>query len=100
VSTVRLGTQDRYAGDASAFGSAELRFALFHATLVLPADFGIFGLADAGRVFVDGETSDQWHSAFGGGIWLAFIGRANTLSAAIASSKEKTKLYVRAGFGF
>ncbi|HTO73455.1 MAG TPA: BamA/TamA family outer membrane protein, partial [Gemmatimonadales bacterium] len=100
VNTVRLGEQDRYAGDASAYGSTELRLPLFHATLVLPADFGIFGLADAGRVFVDGEHSDQWHSAFGGGIWIAFVGPANAISAAIASSREhNAKLYVRAGFG-
>jgi hypothetical protein len=100
VSTVRLGRENRYSGDASAYGSAELRLALFHATLVLPADFGIFGLADVGRVFVKGESSDQWHSAFGGGIWLAFLNRANTLSAAVAASDERTKLYIRAGFGF
>ncbi len=100
VNTVRLGEQDRYAGDASAYGSTELRIPLFHATLILPADFGIFGLADAGRVFVAGEHSDQWHSAFGGGIWIAFVGPANVISAAIASSRENSaKLYVRAGFG-
>jgi hypothetical protein len=100
VSTVRLGAEDRFAGDASAYGSAELRVSLFHATVGLPAEFGLFGLADVGRVFVEGETSNRWHDAFGGGIWMAVINRANTLSAALASSEERTKLYIRAGFGY
>lgn len=98
--TVRLGSEQRYAGDASAYGSAELRLRLTRMTLVLPADVGIFGLADAGRVFLEGESSDTWHSAFGGGIWLGFLSRANTLSAAVASSKERTRIYLQAGFGF
>jgi hypothetical protein len=68
--------------------------------LVVPADFGIFGLADAGRVFLAGESSDTWHTAFGGGVWLGFLGRANTVSAALASSRERTRLYLQAGFGF
>jgi hypothetical protein len=98
--TVRLGSEQRYAGDASAYGTAELRLSLTRMTLVVPTDVGIFGLADAGRVFLEGESSDTWHSAFGGGIWLGFLGRANTVSAAMATSKERTRLYLQAGFGF
>jgi hypothetical protein len=99
-STVRLGRENRYAGDASAYGSAELRLALAHALLVVPADLGIFGLADAGRVFYTGESSRTWHTAFGGGIWAAFLNRANTVSVALAASEEHTAVYAQAGFGF
>ena len=99
-STVRLGRENRYAGDASAYGSAELRLALFRARLVLPTDFGVFGLADAGRVFRAGESSSTWHTATGGGIWLAFLNRSNTLSAAIAASDERTRVYLQAGFAY
>jgi hypothetical protein len=98
--TVRLGRDNRYAGDASLYGTAELRLCLGRTTLVVPSDFGVFGLADAGRVFLNGESSDQWHSAFGGGIWLGFLTRANTISAALAASEERTRVYVQAGFGF
>jgi hypothetical protein len=99
-STVRLGRENRYAGDASAYGSAELRLALAHALLVVPAELGIFGLADAGRVFYAGESSTTWHTAFGGGVWTAFLNRANTISVAIAASEERTAVYVQAGLGF
>jgi len=98
--TVRLGRDGRYAGDASAYGNAELRLGLGRATIVLPTDFGVFGLADVGRVFLEGENSDVWHSAFGGGIWLAPIARDYTVSAAVAAGDERTAVYVQAGFAF
>jgi hypothetical protein len=99
-STVRLARVNRYAGDAAAYGTAELRLSLGGVQVVLPADFGVFGLADAGRVFLEGESSDKWHTAFGGGVWLAFLDRAYTLSLAAASSDERTGIYLQGGFGF
>jgi hypothetical protein len=98
--TVRLGRENRYAGDASAYGTAELRVALTRAMIVVPADLGVFGLADAGRVFLAGESSSKWHTAFGGGVWASFLNRANTISVALAASDERTRVYVQAGFGF
>jgi hypothetical protein len=100
ASTVRLGRVNRYAGDASAYGSTELRLSLAKVKLVLPADLGVFGLADAGRVFLAGESSDTWHAAAGGGVWLSYLERAYTLSLAIAKSDERTGIYAQAGFGF
>ena len=100
ASTVRLGRVNRYAGDASAYGTAELRLSLTRIKLVLPANLGVFGLADAGRVFLAGESSDRWHTAFGGGVWLSYLNRASTLSAAVAAGEERTGLYLQAGFGF
>lgn len=99
TSTARLGRENRFAGDASAYGTAELRLALARAMLVLPAELGVFGLADAGRVWLEGESSTTWHTAFGGGVWAAFMNRGNTLSVALAASDERTRLYVQAGFG-
>jgi hypothetical protein len=100
ASTVRLGRVNRYAGDASAYGSTELRLSLARVKLVLPADLGVFGLADAGRVFLAGESSDTWHAAAGGGLWLSYLERAFTISLAIAKGEERTGLYAQAGFGF
>jgi hypothetical protein len=99
-STVRLGRTNRYAGDASAYGSAELRLSLTRVELVLPAQLGVFGLVDAGRVFFAGESSDKWHAAAGGGVSIAYLDREYTLSLAVASGEEKTAVYVQAGYGF
>jgi len=60
----------------------------------------VFGLGDAGRVYLSGETSDRWHAAAGGGIWLSFLSPANTVSVAAAHSVEGTRYYARAGFAF
>ena len=100
--TVRLGRKNRYAGDAAVWGNAELRIRLARTILLLPADIGIFGLADAGRVFfeADPDAADTIHTAFGGGIWLAFVERRGTLSAAVASSEERVGVYVGAGFAY
>jgi hypothetical protein len=99
-STVRGFQEQRFAGDASLYGNAELRLYLSKFYLLLPGEFGVFGLGDVGRVYLDGETSDEWHSAFGGGLWFAYLNRRNTLSVAVANSDERTGVYVRAGFMF
>ncbi len=99
-STVRGFPEHRFAGDAAAYGNAELRLSIAKFFLLLPNELGVFGLADAGRVFVSGQTSDQWHAAAGGGLWIAFLSRANILSVAVAHSVEGTRVYVRTGFAF
>ena len=98
--TVRLGRKNRYAGDAAAWGNAELRLALTRFFMLLPGELGVFGLADAGRVFVSGETSSQWHSAVGGGVWISLLQPANLFSVAVASSRERTAVYIAAGFAY
>ena len=99
-STLRGWRQERFAGDASLFGNAELRFFLTKFFLLLPGDLGAFGLADAGRVYVSGESSDAWHTAFGGGLWVSFLGRRNTLSVSIAHGREGSGFYFRSGMLF
>ena len=99
--TIRLGRQNRYAGDAAVYGNAELRLRLSRIFLFLPGHIGIFGIADAGRVFLEGESSDTWHTAFGGGIWMSFVQPGNTLSAAVTrSDDERTAVYLSAGFAY
>jgi hypothetical protein len=98
--TVRLGRENRYGGDASVYGSSELRIPVTRMMLLVPTDLGIVGLADIGRVFLEGESSGAWHGAVGGGVWLGFLGRTNAVSVVVARSEERSRLYVQAGFGF
>jgi len=64
-------------------------------------DAGVFALADAGRVWVAGESADRWHGAAGGGLWLAWRRRRDqTISLAAVKSPERTAVYARAGFMF
>ena len=41
---------------------------------------GVFGLADAGRVWFDGANGGGWHTGVGGGIWLYSLGQALSLA--------------------
>jgi hypothetical protein len=99
ASTVRLGRQNRYAGEASVYGGSELRLFLTKFYFLAPADFGVLGLADVGRVFLDGESSDRWHAAGGGGIWASFLDRSYMVSLSLAKSSERTAVYLRIGAG-
>jgi outer membrane protein assembly factor BamA len=99
--TLRGYRPNRFAGDAAVYGSAEVRLPLTRLQIVIPGEQGVFGFADAGRVYVKGETSDEMHSSFGGGIWLSFLSRANVLFVGAGvpkESKEGTRFI--AGFGF
>ena len=96
--TVRGYAEQRFAGRRGAYTNAELRL---RAVRIGWGDIGVFGLADAGRVWVTGETSDRWHAAAGGGVWLAPGGRrADTITLAVARSPERTSFYLRVGFLF
>jgi hemolysin activation/secretion protein len=100
ASTVRGLREQRYAGDAAVYGNAELRLALGRVVLLLPTEVGIFGLADAGRVFLEGESSSEIHTGFGGGLSLSFLTPANTLTFAFVRGEDRNGFYLRAGFGY
>jgi hypothetical protein len=100
ASTVRLGRQNRFGGEGSVYVGSELRLFLARFYFLAPADFGILGLADVGRVYLDGDESDQWHAAGGGGVWASFLDRSYMVSLSLAKSSERTALYLRVGSGF
>ncbi len=98
--SVRGFAQQRFAGDASLYGSAELRIPVTGIYLFVPGRLGVFALGDTGRVFLDGESSHRWHAAAGGGMWVSFLNPENTISISIAASDEDTRVYVHAGLAF
>lgn len=92
--------RERFGGDAAALGSAELRLALFRPKVIVPADFGVFAFTDAGRVWLNEQSPEGWHTSAGGGIWFAPISRASTFSIVAASSVEGLRITAGGGFGF
>lgn len=98
--TLRGLRPQRYAGDASAYASAEVRLRLGNVRIPLPSEFGLFGLVDVGRVFAAGESSGRLHRGVGGGVWVSVLRPENTVSLAFARSEGETRLYFRTGFGF
>src|SRR2546428_2281196 len=84
ATTVRGFVEHRFAGDASVHGNVELRFSLAKVFFLVPTELGLFGLGDAGRVFLAGETSDRWHGAAGGGALISLPPSAPTVPRAAA----------------
>jgi len=91
--------EQRFAGDSSLRLNGELRLALTEIVLVFPGELGILGLADVGRVFLEGEDSDRWHAGFGGGIWGSWL-RDYTLSVSVARGESNTFWYLSVGLPF
>ena len=90
----------RFAGDASLYGGAQLRLTMGKSDLALPAEWGIYGGGDAGRVYVDGESPGGWHGSGGGGLWLAFLDRRYAVSVGVAASSEGTLVEAGTAFGW
>jgi Omp85 superfamily domain len=98
--SVRGFASQRFAGDTSAVGNAELRLFLGRYFFLLPGEYGVFALADTGRVWLDGDSPGSWHTSVGGGLWFAYLRRDHTVSIALARSEEKTGFYLSMGFTF
>ena len=91
--------EQRFAGDSSLRLNSELRLALTEIVLVFPGELGILGLADVGRVFLEGEESHRWHAGFGGGVWGSWL-RDYTLSVSVARGASDTFWYLSVGLPF
>jgi len=100
LDAVRGLRPNRFIGDTSLYGNAELRLYISRFLVAVPGEWGLFGFGDVGRVWLAGETSDTWHSSWGGGIWIGLLSRANSVAFTVAQSDERTAFYVRAGFSF
>jgi hypothetical protein len=101
--TLRGYAQNRFAGDSSVYANIELRLPISKIKgrgLILPGEWGFFGFVDTGRVFLQGEESDKWHTGYGGGIWISPPFRQFTISLAVAGSDEGTRIYFGFGFGY
>lgn len=95
--SLRSVHRQRYAGDASLYGSAELRVPIARFGFILPWDTGVFGFVDAGRVYVDGASPGGWHTGTGGGLWIGVLRSSTSLTVTFTNSRERKILY---GLGF
>jgi hypothetical protein len=92
----------RFSGDGAAYGSVEVRsyFGEPRFQSIFPIRLGLVVFMDAGRVWLDGERSTQWHPSTGGGLLMRPVGTSITLRAVVAHSEEGTLFYAGSGFGF
>lgn len=98
--TLRGYKEARYAGNGMLFANGEVRAFVGRLFVFFPLDLGVFGLADVGRVFVDGESSSAWHGSVGGGLLVAPFTRTNVLTLSLARSGQGNFFYIGTEFGF
>ncbi|NOT07961.1 MAG: BamA/TamA family outer membrane protein [Gemmatimonadales bacterium] len=107
--TLRGYRPDRFAGESSIYGSAEVRLPLSRLKLVVPGQQGVYAFYDVGRVYNEtvpilcglGEDSDDWHTSIGGGVWFSFLGRSSVMYAGAGKpTKGREGARFLLGFGF
>ncbi len=65
---------ERFTGKTSFTQSSDLKLRLKQiVTAVVPITFGVYGGFDYGRVWVANDTSNTWHTSYGGGLWVGAL---------------------------
>jgi hypothetical protein len=98
--TLRGYEYDRFGGDAAVWLGSDLRLKLAHLAMVLPTDVGVYGLADVGRVWLDGDDAGQWHAGYGGGAWIHVLRPSIRGSVTFTWGSGRTVVYIGSGFHF
>jgi hemolysin activation/secretion protein len=89
-----------FEGDASLYGSAELRTRLTRFRFLLPLDAGVAALADASRVFADGDTFSRWNQAHGAGLWLGLRDSPTLITFTLINENGRSRFRMRSGLTF
>jgi hypothetical protein len=95
--TFRTESRQRYAGDASLYGTSELRVPIAKFPLIVPLDVGLLGFVDAARVYVNGDSPGGWHKVAGAGFWVGYLNPGMSLNVLFTNSSESR---ITSSFGF
>ena len=95
-------SEQRFAGDEAAFGRLELRLQVLDGTFIFPGNVWLLGLADVGRVWLDGEDSNEWHNSYGGGVVIEMKATPVKMRVEVVRNDEEdsTSSYFSTGFAF
>lgn len=90
----------RFTGKSSFYQSTDLRVSLKRVrTSVIPIVIGVYGGFDYGRVWISDDTSNIWHTSYGGGI---FVNGLNLITArtSVFGSDDGARINFGLGFSF
>jgi hypothetical protein len=90
----------RFTGKTAYYQQSDIRVSLNRVkTSILPLTMGIYGGFDYGRVWFPGDSSNTWHTSYGGGF---FLNGADIISATLAlfDSDDGLRFSFGLGFGF
>ncbi len=92
--------KQRFTGKNVFTQSTDLRFNLRKIkTGLLPLNVGFYGGFDYGRVWLNKDTSNLWHTSVGGGVFANVVDMLS-LNVSAFHSKEGLRLAFKMGFGF
>ncbi|MEP4946342.1 MAG: metallophosphatase, partial [Flavobacteriaceae bacterium] len=100
INGLRGFRNERFVGKQSFYQNTDLRIALGGMrTSVIPLRFGISGSYDYGRVWLENDTSNVWHTSYGGSLWLSGV---NAISANMGyfNSDDGGRIVFVLGFAF
>ena len=97
--TIRTQEKQTFAGDASVYGTAELRVPIAKFPFLVPIDLGALGFVDAGRVYVNGDSPGGWHNAAGGGLWAGYVNPGFNFNVEITNDPDH-RFITNFGFAF
>ena len=99
-SNLRALPANRYYGRSNYYHNTDLRLKLVYIeNNIMPFSLGLIGGFDYGRVWLKGEDSNTWHTAYGGGIWMAPIDYI-ILRGTLFKSKDEQRLTIGVGYDF
>lgn len=94
----RAYRNQRFTGEKSLNVGGDLRYSFNQfKTSFLPLQIGIFTGFDTGRVWIDNEESDKFHSSYGGGLW---VNSADAINGTFNLFTGEDGLRFSFGFGF
>lgn len=100
VDGLRGFRNQQFTGKRSYDQSTDIRFSLREMrTELLPVTMGLYGGFDYGRVWLPTESSNIWHTSYGGGF---FLNGADIVTARVAlfNSEDGLRFSFGLGFGF
>lgn len=99
-SNLRGYRRTRFMGNSSFYQNTDLRLRLFSfRTYLFPGTVGLLGFHDIGRVWLNEESSSQWHQSKGAGLWLAPLNQF-VFAFTMAFTEEENLPSVTFGFQF
>lgn len=91
---------ERFRGDQAFYHNMDLRIKLIKwENSIIPMDIGILGGYDYGRVKLDPEGSEAWHTSRTLGVWFEVLG-AMVIQPYYSLNEEQNTVSVKVGFNF
>ncbi len=87
---------ERFTGETYFYQTTDLKLRLKRiVTAVVPINFGVYGGFDYGRVWVENEDLDIWHTSYGGGLWF---GALNVMALKVGYFVSEEDQIIQVGF--